>query len=65
MSLDKSIAFGKEYRKPYRKAKSVDYSCRNHGSCSHCRENRLVANMKRELSANDRQKDINDPDTTR
>ena len=33
MSLDKAIKHGKEHRKPYRGAKAVDKSCRNHGSC--------------------------------
>lgn len=32
MSLDKAIASGKEKRKPYRGAKAVDATCRNHGS---------------------------------
>lgn len=41
MSLDKAIAHGKEKRKPYRGAKAVDPTCRNHGSCVWCRENRL------------------------
>lgn len=41
MSLDKAIAHGKEKRKPYRGAKAIDKTCRNHGSCAWCRENRL------------------------
>ena len=32
MSLDKAIKSGKEHRKPYRRAKAIDPSCRNHGS---------------------------------
>lgn len=36
MSLDKAIKYGKEYRKPYRKSKAFDRSCRNHGSCPYC-----------------------------
>ena len=40
MSLDKSIAHGKERRKPYRGAKAVDPTCRNHGGCPWCEENR-------------------------
>ena len=31
MSLDKAIEHGKEHRKPYRGAKAVDKTCRNHG----------------------------------
>ena len=41
MSLDKSIISGKEFRKQYRRPKSVDTSCRNHGDCWHCYKNRL------------------------
>ena len=33
MSMDKAIEYGKEKRKPYRGAKAVDSTCRNHGSC--------------------------------
>lgn len=40
MSLDKAIEHGKEKRKPYRGSKSFDYTCRNHGGCDWCRENR-------------------------
>ena len=36
MSLDKAIKSGKEHRKPYRKAKAVDPTCRNHGTCPWC-----------------------------
>ena len=41
MSLDKAIAHGKEKRKPYRGSKAIDRTCRNHGSCLWCRENRM------------------------
>lgn len=41
MSLDKAITHGKEHRKPYRGAKAVDRTCRNHGSCEYCKGNRL------------------------
>jgi hypothetical protein len=37
MSLDKAIASGKEHRKKYRGCKAIDATCRNHGSCPHCR----------------------------
>lgn len=40
MSLDKAIAHGKEKRKPYRGSKAIDGTCRNHGSCQWCVENR-------------------------
>jgi hypothetical protein len=38
MSLDKAIEHGKEKRKPYRGAKAVDKSCRNHEDCPWCRK---------------------------
>lgn len=40
MALDKAIKSGKEHRKPYRGSKSIDCSCRNHGSCPYCEANR-------------------------
>lgn len=52
--LDKAIASGKERRKPYRGAKAIDRSCRNHGGCLWCEWNSLhkyraeLARMKRE-----------------
>ena len=47
MSLDKSIARGKERRKQYRGSKAFDKSCRNHGSCEWCVENRMHKTLKR------------------
>lgn len=46
MSLDKAIKHGKEKRKPYRRAKAVDSTCRNHGSCDYCRGNRTIKAKK-------------------
>lgn len=40
MSLDKAIKSGKEHRKPYTGSKVIDYTCRNHGGCPWCEENR-------------------------
>lgn len=45
MSLDKAIKHKKERRKPYQGAKAISCSCRNHGSCDYCRENRLYKSM--------------------
>lgn len=50
MSLDKAIRSGKEHRKPYRKSKAIDKTCRNHGSCIYCKRNRLFNTNKRLLS---------------
>lgn len=58
MSLDKAILYQKEHRKPYRGAKAYDCSCRNHGTCGWCLENRLYKNLKREESMLDREKEI-------
>lgn len=46
MSLNKAIEHGKEYRKPYRRSKSIFRSCRNHGACEWCRNNRTYRNRK-------------------
>lgn len=46
MSLDKAIKSGKEHRKPYKGAKAVDRTCRNHGSCPYCKGNRLHKSRK-------------------
>ena len=35
-----AISSGKKKRKPYRRLKKVLKSCRNHGSCHYCRDNR-------------------------
>lgn len=51
MSLDKSIQSGKEHRKPYRGAKAIDVTCRNHGSCKWCEGGRTYKNDKRRLAA--------------
>ena len=51
MSFNKSIQSGKSHRKPYRGAKAIDATCRNHGSCEWCHGNRTHKNDKRELAA--------------
>jgi hypothetical protein len=58
MSLDKSIQSGKERRKPYSGAKAVDCTCRNHGSCGWCKQNRTHKNDKRELAAEQELRDF-------
>ena len=40
MSLDKAIEHGKEKRRPYYGSKAIDQTCRNHGSCLWCENNR-------------------------
>lgn len=49
MSLEKAIQHKKEKRKPYRGSKAFDCSCRNHGSCSYCENNRTLFDKKARL----------------
>ena len=60
MTLDKSIQSGKERRKPYRGAKAIDATCRNHGSCEWCHGNRTHKNDKRELEAEQELREYDD-----
>lgn len=48
MGLEKAIEHHKEKRKPFKGAKAIDYSCRNHGSCEWCRGNRLYHDRREE-----------------
>lgn len=57
MSLDKSINHGKEHRKPYYGSKSFDRTCRNHGSCDWCKENRLHKFRDKHPAEDDIEKD--------
>lgn len=58
MSLDKAIKHGKEKRRPYRRAKAVDSSCRNHGGCPYCESGRQHATKKRKISADEEIREI-------
>ena len=60
MSLNKSIEHGKEHRKPYRGAKAVDSTCRNHGGCDWCKGNRMYRNDKQNLKIEQKIKDYED-----
>lgn len=57
MPLNKAIEHGKEYRKPYTGAKAIDCTCRNHGSCEWCKNNRLYKNNKRTNKMNEKIKE--------
>ncbi len=46
MSPNKTIKHGKEHSKPYTGAKAIDCTCRNHGSCEWCKQNRLYQRNK-------------------
>ena len=58
MTLDKAIEHKKEKRKPYAGAKAIDCTCRNHGSCIWCRDNRLYKNVKKLDSINEKIKEL-------
>ena len=57
MSHNKAIKSGKEHRKPYRKSKAFDRTCRNHGRCSYCEQNRTHQNTKKVVRANEELRD--------
>lgn len=65
MSLDKSIKNGKEHRKPYHGSKSFDKTCRNHGGCPWCEENRQYKNTKRIQKAEDKIKEFTEDKVTK
>ena len=60
MSLDKAIEHGKEKRKPYYGAQAIDPSCRCHGTCEWCLNNRLYRSRRLEQMARDKYKDFNE-----
>ena len=57
MSLDKAIASGKEKRKPRPRYEEFDPSCRNHGRCPYCRDNRLYRIDKNRVKSDQDLKD--------
>ena len=58
MALDKAIQYGKEHRKPYTGGKAIDKTCRNHGGCLWCEENRKYKNIKRLQKVLDKLKEM-------
>lgn len=58
MSLDKAIEHGKEKRKPYYGSKSIDPSCRNHGTCEWCKGSRLYSSRRREESMKQKEREM-------
>lgn len=48
----------KDRRKPYRGSKAFDASCRSHGGCPWCEENRKHRTRKTNDSANDQIKEL-------
>jgi len=47
MSMNKAIESGKEHRKQYKGCQAFDPSCRCHGGCPWCRDNRMHRTEKR------------------
>ena len=57
MSLNKSIEHNKEHRKPYYGSKNFDRTCRNHGGCPWCEENRKNKYVVKEMAMKERIKE--------
>lgn len=57
MALDKAIEHGHDHRKPYRGSKAFDKTCRNHGSCGWCKDDREHKNKKRQAATDARLED--------
>lgn len=58
MSLDAGINSGKEHRKRYRDSRRFDSTCRNHGACSWCRDNRTHFDKKHRSAKGKEQHDV-------
>lgn len=57
--LDKAIEHNKEHRKPYHGSKAFDKTCRNHGGCPYCENNRLIHTNRLIEKSNQELKDFN------
>ena len=61
MSLDKAIKHGKEHRKSWEGTnKQYDRSCRNHGTCSFCKGNRLFKFRDKHPGSEDAEEEFNE-----
>ena len=58
MSFDKHM--GKDWRQKFTGAKAVDYTCRNHGTCSYCKSSRTFFDTKYRRAADQEIQDYND-----
>ena len=58
MALDKAIESGKEHRKKYQRSKKFDKTCRNHGGCPWCEENRKYKFIKTNEKAKEKLKEF-------
>ena len=57
MSFYKYYKNRKDWRKPHRCPKSYDASCRNHGACSYCTDNRKYFDKKYRQIADEKLKE--------
>jgi len=55
MSLNKAIKHKKEKRKEYYGSQAFDHSCRPHGGCPYCENNRKFSDKKARMRANKRE----------
>lgn len=62
MAMNKAIEHGKEKRQPYRGSKVFDKTCRNHGGCDWCKENRTIAYTKETLKMDSKEDEWEDED---
>ena len=51
MSLEKAIKYGKEKRKGYYGSQAFDHSCRPHGGCPYCENNRKFSDQVDRMKA--------------
>lgn len=58
MSFDRKYPNRKDWRKEFRKSKAFDRSCRCHGACSYCQNNRLHSTTVREQAADDASREL-------
>jgi hypothetical protein len=58
MAFDNHYPNRKDWRKKFHKAKAVDRTCRNHGSCPYCLGNRTHKHNLRKLMADNELKDF-------
>lgn len=58
MGMEKAIASGKEHRKEYfKKCEQVDKSCRCHGGCQWCLDNRMYHDNREKEKMLDKMKE--------
>lgn len=60
MAFDKKYPNRKDKRKPYIDSREVDATCRSHGSCPYCAENRKINEKKKKKSADEKLKEAKD-----